>query len=384
MNNRYVAIGMAVLAALVFCSCNDPGTSRESNPTDAGVDRIGTSASPAPGITLRDAAGRRVDLPKPPQRIVAIGNGPYMILHLLYMFDETRNLLVGYEDRKKSSAFLPCLDPDISAKKVLQAHPGPEQVAALRPDLVIMKGTMEDQMGRSLSLLGIRTLYLGMETPELFLRDVDNVGIVLGNRERARKIRGFYTARLSRLEERLKGVPDNRRPRCLTVLYTSRGGKRAVQVPAASWMQTIQMQRAGGRPVWIDAVRMTDGWTVVNFEQVAAWNPDKIFVIFWHALDPKEVMASLRKDPQWGRLRAVRTGEIHAFPGDVFGWDSPEPRWILGLTWLASKIGGQRSGDLSLRDEVHAFFGTLYNMDERKIDAVIMPSLRAFTEDPHA
>ena len=53
------------------------------------------------------------------------------------------------------------------------------------------------------------------------------------------------------------------------------------------------VELAGGVPVWTAAVQ-GGGWAVVNLEQIAAWNPDQIYVInyFGSAVD---VVAQLRK-----------------------------------------------------------------------------------------
>jgi len=51
------------------------------------------------------------------------------------------------------------------------------------------------------------------------------------------------------------GIADSFKPRVLLVEYSNRGGKAAVQVPSKEWMQTLQVQSAGGFPVWLEAVR---------------------------------------------------------------------------------------------------------------------------------
>ena len=101
--------------------------------------------------------------------------------------------------------------------------------------------------------------------------------------------------------------------------YSNRGGKAAVRVPARSWIQTIQAVTAGGRPVWLEEAQPTDGWTITHFEQIAAWDPDKIFAIIWFLMDSGKTMDSLQSDPRWRLLRAVENRELYAFPADLFG-----------------------------------------------------------------
>jgi iron complex transport system substrate-binding protein len=160
------------------------------------------------------------------------------------------------------------------------------------------------------------------------------------------------------------------------VEYSDRGGKMAARVPAKTYMQTIQVQTAGGNPVWLEAALGSDGYTVVNFEQIARWNPDKIFVVVWYALDPVKTIRDLKADPQWSSLKAVANGQIYAFPCDVFNWDTPELRWILGMNWLATRIHPERFRDIDMKAEVMAFFSQLYGMDKAAIEKVVLPKVK--------
>ncbi|MEN6473012.1 MAG: ABC transporter substrate-binding protein [Syntrophaceae bacterium] len=350
----------ALIFALLFWLCAAPMSAA-------------TAAAP---VVLKDAAGRTLSLPASPQRIVIVGRGPFMPLHLLYMFATGGERLVGVEERSQTLSFARSIDPQFSSKMVLKPNPGPEQIAALKPDVVIIKGTSEDQTCLALKRINIPVMYVGLENPEQFFQDVRAVGTLLGEPARAEEIVRFYRTRLDTVRTRLKGIPEQSKPRVLVFAYHNRSGKAAVEVPAASWMQTIQARESGGRPVWTEALKETDGWSVVNFEQIASWNPDCIHITIWHTLDPAEVIKGLSADPQWRKLKAVKSGRIHAIPSDLFGWDTPEPRWILGLTWMAAKTWPERFKDYSLEGSVRAFFRELYRLDDKTIETRILPHLR--------
>jgi iron complex transport system substrate-binding protein len=325
-------------------------------------------------VTVVDSAGRTVALDALPRRIVVVGRAPYMTLHLLYMFPEGRARLIGAESKGATpSDFLPFVDPDFVNIVSLAANPGPEQIVALEPDLVLMKGIVLEQMGESLAQVGVPVVYTGLETPEQFFQDVTNLGALLGNPARAAEIVEFYQSRLDRIAQVVADIPDGEKPRVLLIEYSDRGSEVAVQVPAQSWMQTIQVQAAGGNPVWLEAAEMTDGWTVVNFEQIAVWDPDQIFIVVWYTLDPAEVIAMLKADPQWSQLKAIQNEQVYAFPSDIFGWDTPEPRWILGTTWLATRIHPDLLADIDVTGEMIAFFGQMYGMEEGSVQEHILP-----------
>jgi iron complex transport system substrate-binding protein len=154
--------------------------------------------------------------------------------------------------------------------------------------------------------------------------------------------------------------------------YQEKSGKAAVQVPGKSWIQTIQAERVGANPIWLGATQGSEGYTVVNFEQVAAWDPDKIFIIPWYTLDQRKILASLSADSRWRALRAVKGNEIYLFPSDIFGWDTAEPRWILGMMWLATKVSPSRFADVDMKEEIYQFFGQMFSMQKSVVDTVIM------------
>jgi iron complex transport system substrate-binding protein len=306
-----------------------------------------------------------------------VGRGPHMTLHILYMFEEGRQRLVGMEKRgATASDFLTAIDPQFSKKPTLDANPNVEQIATLKPDLVIMKSATADKLGDTLVQADIPVMYVNLETPDEFFRDLANLGTVLANPERAEEIATFYRTRLEKLSQATAEIAEGDKPSVLLLEYSDRGGEVAVQVPAKPWMQTLEVQTAGGNPVWLEAAAATSGWTVVNLEQIAVWDPDKVFVVVWYTLDPQVVIDGLKADPQWSTLKAVKNNEIYAFPQDIFGWDQPEPRWILGMMWLGTRIYPDRFADMDMQAEIEAYFGELFGMDQAAIDTIIVPKVK--------
>jgi iron complex transport system substrate-binding protein len=328
-------------------------------------------------INVVDATGRTLELSKLPQRLVIVGRGPYMPLHLLYTFKEGRERLVGVESKGNViSDFLPLVDTSFKTKTFLVQNPNVEQIASLKPDLVIMKGTSTNSQSESLDKIGIPTLFLALETPEQFIKDTSNLGIILGNEKRAGEVLEFYKKRLDRLRKGTDTLKDADKPRVLLIQYSNRGGSVAVEVPAESWMQTIEVKTAGGNPIWIEASKTSDGWTIVNFEQIAKWNPDKIFIAVWYALDSQKVINEIKNDPKWSTLKAVKNNDVYVFPRDVFGWDQAELRWILGMNWLATRMHPVLFKDIDMNAEVMAFFTQLYGMSMKDIETGILPEVK--------
>lgn len=336
-------------------------------------------ATLSPGeVVLTDAAGRTVRLAAPPVRIVVIGEGPYIIAHLLYMFPEGRSRLLGMERRGPvATEFLPLIDPAFDKQKAFLAmNPGPEQIVPLRPDLVLSRGTKADARSEALSKLGIPVVFLETEDFEGYADDLRNLGRILGNPGRAGEIVDYFQSKREAVSRAVAGLAEAEKPRLLMAMIFPRGGRIAVQIPARGWLQTRMALAAGSRPVWTDSASPTTGWTVVNLEQIAAWNPDRIDLILWHSLEPSKILADFKADPRWAALKAVRDNAFRIFPADAYGWDLPDPRWILGLQWLAAGLHPERFPGFDIDREMDEFFGRLFGMDRAAVTTLIRPRIR--------
>jgi iron complex transport system substrate-binding protein len=335
------------------------------------------SGLPAP-VELSDAAGRVVRFDNLPRKILIIGHGPQIIAHLMFMFPESRERVIGWERRgSTASDFIPLIDPGYAKRTFPDPNPGVEQVAALHPDAVLMRGVALDAKGEALLKVGIKVVYLGLENPEQYRQDIDRIGLLLGNPGRAAAVNFFYQTRLDRIDRGVSGLSEREKPSVLLGMTLKRGGKIAIEVPAKAWMQTLQVLRAGGRPVWLDSAAPSTGWTVVNIEQIARWDADKIILVIWYTMDPRATIEELRSDATWKALRAVRDGGIRAYPSDLYGWDTPDPRWILGLTWLARTMHPGLFKTLDMKAEIEAFFGELYGLSKSDVASKILPAIKA-------
>ncbi len=334
------------------------------------------TASVDPTITLNDALGRTVTLPNLPERIVVAGYGVALLADAVYVFPESleRVVAVSRTSQSPEGDFLALVDERLPAKIAFETNVGAEQVVTARPDVVILKPYMQETLGNPLETLGIPVVYLSMETPEEYRRDLQTLGILFGNPQRAEQVWGFYQQHLDRVSAALAGLTDAQKPRTLLLYYSDRDGQVAFNVAPKTWLQTIMTELAGGIPAWTD-IELGGGWTKVNFEQIARWDADRIFIIAYTA-NPEQVVENLKQDNQWQALRAVQEGHLLAFPRDFYSWDQPDTRWILGLRFLAAQLHPQAFPDLNLMGEAQQFFAALYGLDAADFQQKIVPILK--------
>ncbi len=355
---RHLAAGaLAVVLVVTVSAC-----------ADGAVDR-GDSE-----IVVVDALDRTVTLPDVPDRVTVAGRAAFMIFDAVYLFPGGSDRLTGVEiGRDSSAAFAELVDPDLADRTILQKNVGPEEIAGTDPDLVILKSYMANDLGAPLEQLGIPVLYVDLENVEQYERDIEVLGTVLGETDRAAEVLSFYRDRVRRITLTTEGLADDARPSVLVLKHDASEGTASFDVPPASWLQTTMVTLAGGRPVWIDEA-VGSGWTRVGFEQVAAWNPDQIHIISYTG-DSEAVANDLQTDPAWQALDAVGTGSIYGWPGDFTSWDQPDSRWILGLTWLFTKVQPDLAGDINVRDEIELFFTEMYRLSPEDVDSEVVPVL---------
>ncbi|GIK57436.1 MAG: ABC transporter substrate-binding protein [Chloroflexi bacterium] len=348
---------------------SEPVPTEEPTPTEEPAEVEEPAGIP---VTIVDALGREVVLLAAPERIVFTGRALFMIADAAYIFPDAAQKIVGIGNTGQGSGnFIQLIDPAYDAKAVLDRDAGAEQIAALNPDLVIMKSFLAESMGAPIEAIGIPVVYIDFETPEQYLRDLAILGKVFGDEARAEEVAAFYQSKMDEVTAVVAEVPQ---PRVLMLNYNDNDGVVAFRVPPIAWLQTSMVQMAGGEPAWTDA-NPGDGWTEVTLEQIAAWDADQIFVVSYF-VDPNEVLESIKADPNWQAMRAVQEGNLYAFPGDVYLWDQPDPRWILGLTWLAGKVHPDLFPDLDIIAEMEIFYQTLYGLDAAFVEQNMVPALQ--------
>ncbi len=372
----YLFIGLLAMSA---CTAQPTAEPQPAVPPTEAVSPAQPTAEPAQptaepaGIRITDSLGRQVDLPAAPQRIAATGKAFIMVVDAIYMFPEAPERMTALGNfGQGGSNFIAMIDPDYAAKATLQQDAGAEQIAATRPDLVILKSTLAETVGPSLDTLKIPVVFVDFENPEQYERDLAILGEVFQNQERASQVIAYYQGKVAGVQAAVKDVEE--KPSVLMLYYSDKDGVVAFNVPPLSWIQTQLVQLAGGEPAWADA-NPAKGWTKVTLEQIAAWDADQVFIISY-TRNPSEVKAELEADPQWQQLRAAREGHLYAFPADLYSWDQPDARWVLGLNWLAGRLHPQRFAGLDIKSEAAEFYATLYGLDGEFFEQKIVPTFK--------
>jgi iron complex transport system substrate-binding protein len=184
-------------------------------------------------------------------------------------------------------------------------NPNMEQIASLRPDLVVFSDAQAQFVKDKVEAAGIRTLEVPSQTLEDAYKSIELVGRATGDEGAARKLleqtrASVETVRLTteRLPRRRVLCVVDRVPGTLRDLYTAGGDSFIAQL----------IRVAGGEPV---SPPTRQGWGKLQKEAVVALDPDVILDLMMHKESgsfDEDTLAVWRELPT---LRAVREGRVH-------------------------------------------------------------------------
>jgi iron complex transport system substrate-binding protein len=310
-----------------------------------------------------------------PLRIITCGKAHALVLNALYMFPDASRTVVAFgKSSQVGGNFIFLLDPQARRRAVFAPDVGAEEILAHRPDRVVLKSYLKNGLGRQLEGLGVQVLYVDLESPEQYRRDIEAMGTMFGNPQRAQELNRFFEENLRQVQAVSARIPESEKPDTLLLYYGARSGTVSFNVPPKQWLQARLVRWAGGKPIWVDEAAGS-GWQQTSFEQIAAWNPEYLFLVSYHT-PVDEAKARLLSDSKWAELEAVKQGKLFAFPADYLSWDQPDPRWIIGLNWLAGKLHPDSFAGFDTEKKVREFYGFVYGLSADRIEEKIIPMIR--------
>jgi iron complex transport system substrate-binding protein len=279
----------------------------------------------AHAATVTDATGRALQVPDRVARVFPAGPPAAILLYTL-----APGLLLGWPraNRPEECAYMLvdiCTRPEIGRLTGRGNTANLETVLALKPDLILDVGSTRDtfvslakrvqaQTGIPYALLDGRFDAI----PETYRK----LGELIGRPDDAKKLADHADHTLKAISGRIADIPRDERPR----VYYARGPRGLVTGLGGSInVETIELL---ARNV---AGSTRGGLANVSIEQVLLWNPDVIVTI------DQYFAATVRSDPAWQGVAAVRTGRVHLSPKMPFGWVDfpPAVNRLIGLWWLA-------------------------------------------------
>ena len=319
-------------------------------------------ADRAHAATVVDSAGRSVSVPTRVERVFPAGPPAAILLYTL-----APDLLLGWPraNRPQECVYmLPdiCNRPDVGRITGRGNTANLETVLALKPDLIVDVGAtnetfvslaarVQDQTGIPYALLDGRFVALTAAYQKL--------GQLTGRQAPAQELADYTSRTLTAIIGRIADVGAEQRPR----VYYARGPRGLVTGLGGSInVETIELiarNVAGDTP---------GGLANVSMEQVLLWNPDVVITIDLEFAD------TVRSDPAWASVKAVRDNRVHLSPKMPFGWVDfpPSVNRLIGLWWLAKILYPERFAE-DLRVLTRDFYARFYHVTptDAQIDQVL-------------
>ena len=323
-------------------------------------------SAPSEEITIVDDLNRTVKIPGHLHRIVSTMR---IVSDVLLLFPEARINIVGIDAGAKDTPLNQIIAPFIANAEVVSTSKrdvNVETILSLEPDIVFAKDYQENIL-KPLEDSNIPVVYLSLEKPEVFLKDIELLGKILREENTATKIINYYNGKLEYLKSHAEKVVD--KPRVLVVYYSTKGGI-AYKAPGKDWLQNYLVKLTGAYS--LSDMITGSGWKTLNVEQIIDWNPDIIFVVTYRLKNPSSVEAafSILNDTRLKDVSAVKNGRVYPIPNDGMSWDMPIPRWILCALWMAKYVSPKVYSDMNLTEETIAFYEKIYNISRSDAEKI--------------
>ncbi len=311
-------------------------------------------AAPGDARTVRDSAGRIVEIPDRVERVFAAGPPASILVYAL-----KPEALLGWprrlRDYEKPYIARPWRDlPETGRLTGRGGDANLERVIVLRPDLIVDFGSVRDTYidlaNRVHEQTGIPYILINGRFSET-AASLRLLGAALGVPDRGERLAADVETTFAELRATLGAVPEKQRPR----VYLARGPD-GLETGLKGSINTEIIELAGGRNV--ADVPGQYGLVQASPEQVIVADPDTI--VTWD----RTFFDRVWKDPLWQGIAAVRRGRVYLSPTAPFGWIDRPPsiNRMMGLKWLAGLFYPDLwPGDL--RCETHAFYKLWYHVD---------------------
>jgi len=274
------------------------------------------SSRPSSGaLSVTDDWGRTVALAAPAHRIVSLSPATTELLFAMGLGAR----VVGrtrFDDWPAAARAVPSVGDGIA--------PSVEEVAARRPDLVLLYASAADRPALAgLTALHIPVAVLKLDVSAELLRAARLVGRLTGASRAADSLVAAFDSSLAAVRARSAARPGPR-PR----IYVDVWANPPMTVGRGSYLNEI-LAAAGAVNVFGDVAAPS---ATVSLEAIAARDPDAILVIAADtAAEP-----DLAVRPGWRAVRAVREGRILVVDAGLYG--RPSPRMPEAAADLAARL----------------------------------------------
>ena len=288
---------------------------------------IDLSKNQAGGYEVTDVEGTVVKIPHKPQRILTVSAGTDELM--LGLVEPERMAAINESLADTEHTNIPWVRERIPT--VIVRSPSVEQIAALRPDLVVVTPWMPRENIDAIRELNVPVLVCkSAATMEDIHSNIRLFAAAVGEPERGEKLIGMMEEKLAEIRAKIAEVPEEKKHKSIALIsiMVNYGGAGCTFDELCSYTDSINAKAAAGN-------RMGQEMTK---EQLVAANPDYLFFPSYEdgATNEENYGRQYLEDPSLAQMTAVRERQIgHPWARYVYNlsqnivYGIQETAWIL-------------------------------------------------------
>ena len=297
-------VSLMFLAFLAAGCSRTPGTLHERPPNPAAI------------VSYTDMTGRRVDLPRHPERIISLAPSVTEVLYMVGAWDRVIGVTTQC-DWPEAVRLKPKMGDLLNVNY--------EKILAARPDLIIASTAGNDRTAiLKLADLNLPLFVTAPRSVAGIFTTAEMIGRITDCAPQAEHLVSEIRDRLEQVKRHLDGLPP---VRAFFITWFD-----PLLAPGRNTFETDILRQ-------LDVISITAGinqfYPHCSVEQVLAEDPDVIITVE-HTGNP---LPDLRRISGWQHLRAVREGRIYVL-SEVF--QHPSPRFVDAVEDLARKLHPER------------------------------------------
>ena len=288
---------------------------------------INSSEQQAGGYQVTDVEGTVVEFTHKPQRILTVSAGTDELMLGLVEPERMAAINESLADREHTN--IPWVCDRIPT--VIPRSPSVEQIAALRPDLVVVTPWMPRENIDAIRELNVPVLVCkSAATMEDIHDNIRLYAAAVGEVERGEKLIGMMEEKLAEIRAKVERVPEEKKHKSIALIsiMVNYGGAGCTFDELCRYTDSINAKAAAGN-------RMGQEMTK---EQLVAANPDYLFFPSYEdgATNEENYGRQYLEDPSLAQMTAVRERQIgHPWARYVYNlsqdivYGIQETAWIL-------------------------------------------------------
>ncbi|MGQ9856756.1 MAG: ABC transporter substrate-binding protein [Fervidobacterium sp.] len=258
-------------------------------------------------IAVVDDAGRIVNIPMPPRRVVSAAPSATRYLQALGL--ESRIVGVTTWDNYRKAENIGNMVP-LNIEKIY----------SLKPDIVFTFGGFQFPEVEKLEKANLTAYVLNANTLTDIIKAVGQLGAVFNIKSKADKLTQELRSKMTEIGQKTSKIPLENRPTVFfTITIPDEKAKELWTAGTGSYMNEL-IVIAGGRNI-AAPYSGNNGWLSVSWEWLVKQDPDVIIIGAYG--DPKEVEQAVKNHSIMKNLKAVKNGKVFVVDGDEISQAAP-------------------------------------------------------------